>query len=305
MDDTTNNPVVLEARDLRKTYRLGRVPVPVLKDASIEVREGEWVAILGASGSGKSTLLHLLGGLDRPDRGAGDIRHRGRRVSGLRGGALNAYRNRDVGFVFQFYHLLPELSVLENAMLPRLVPGGFLIAALPLLVAVVGGIIGGVLGWSFGGAVLPAADVPTQGKLLVLAGTWMVVGAAAAILVFQMAQAMAERHRIRHGDHATSVRRTLEEFGLGPRLQHRPSQLSGGERQRTAIARALSSDPGILLADEPTGNLDAETGREILDLLRARHAAGLTIVMVTHDTKVAGYADRIVRIEDGRVLEDG
>ncbi len=305
MDDATNNPVVLEARDLRKTYRLGRVPVPVLKDASIEVREGEWVAILGASGSGKSTLLHLLGGLDRPDRGSGEIRHRGRRVSGLRGGALNTYRNRDVGFVFQFYHLLPELSVIENAMLPRLVPGGFVIAALPLLIAMLGAALGAGLGWSIGGGVLPDADVPTTGKIAVLAGTWAVVGAAAAVLVFQLAQAFVERRRIRHGDHATAVRRTLEEFGLGPRLEHRPSQLSGGERQRTAIARALAAGPGILLADEPTGNLDAHTGREILDLLRRRHHAGLTIVMVTHDPKVAAYADRVVRIEDGRVVEPG
>jgi ABC-type lipoprotein export system ATPase subunit len=303
MDDATNNPVVLEARDLRKTYRLGRVPVPVLKDASIEVRDGEWVAILGASGSGKSTLLHLLGGLDRPDRGSGEIRHRGRRVSGLRGGSLNHYRNRDVGFVFQFYHLLPELSVIENAMLPRLVPGGFLVAALPLLIAMLGGVIGAALGWTIGGRVLPAADVPTIGKFAVLAGTWAVVGAATAVLIFQIMQAMAERHRIRHGEHATAVRRTLEEFGLGPRLSHRPSQLSGGERQRTAIARALAAEPGILLADEPTGNLDAHTGREILDLLQERHRAGLTIVMVTHDPKVAAYADRVVRIEDGRVIE--
>jgi len=303
MDDATNNPVVLEARDLRKTYRLGRVPVPVLKNAAIEIRDGEWVAILGASGSGKSTLLHLLGGLDRPDRGHGEIRHRGRRVSGLRGGALNTYRNRDVGFVFQFYHLLPELSVIENAMLPRLVPGGFVVAALPLLVAMIGAAIGAALGWTLGGAVLPEADVPTAAKFAVLAGTWAVVGAAAAVLIFQIVQAMAERHRIRHGEHATGVRRTLEEFGLGGRLQHRPSQLSGGERQRTAIARALAADPGILLADEPTGNLDAETGREILDLLQTRHRDGLTIVMVTHDPKVAAYADRIVRIEDGRVIE--
>ena len=109
--------------------------------------------------------------------------------------------------------------------------------------------------------------------------------------------------RIADGEHATAVRRTLEEFGLGPRLSHRPSQLSGGERQRTAIARALAAEPGILLADEPTGNLDAHTGREILDLLQERHRAGLTIVMVTHDPKVAAYADRVVRIEDGRVIE--
>ena len=180
MTDTTDNPIVLEAHGLQKTYRLGRVPVPVLKDASIEVREGEWVAILGASGSGKSTLLHLLGGLDTPDRGDAVIRHRGRAIAGLRGNALNAYRNRDVGFVFQFYHLLPELSVIENAMLPRLVPQNAVAAATPLLIALAGGLLGGALGWSFGAGVLPAADIPTQGKLAMLAGTWAVVGAAIA-----------------------------------------------------------------------------------------------------------------------------
>jgi ABC-type lipoprotein export system ATPase subunit len=216
---------------------------------------------------------------------------------------LNTYRNRDVGFVFQFYHLLPELSVLENAMLPRLMPGGFVIAALPLLIALLGGVIGASLGGTLGAGVLPDADVPTPGKLAVLAGTWAVVGAAVAVLLFQVVQAIAEGRRIRHGEHAATLRRTLEEFGLGGRLQHRPSQLSGGERQRTAIARALAAEPGILLADEPTGNLDALTGREILDLLQQRHRAGLTIVMVTHDPKVAAYADRVVRIEDGRVVE--
>lgn len=305
MTDASDRPIVLEAQRLRKTYRLGRVPVPVLKDASIEVREGEWVAILGASGSGKSTLLHLLGGLDTPDRGDAVIRHRGRAIAGLRGGALNAYRNRDVGFVFQFYHLLPELSVIENAMLPRLVPGGLFVAATPLLIALAGALVGGGLGWSVGDVVLPTADIPTPGKMGVLAGTWAVVGAALAVLLFQLGQAFVERGRMRRDEHAQSVRRTLEEFGLGPRLGHRPSQLSGGERQRTAIARALAADPGILLADEPTGNLDAGTGREILDLLKARHDAGLTIVMVTHDPKVAAYADRVVRIEDGLVVTDG
>ena len=304
MTDTTDNPIVLEAHGLRKTYRLGRVPVPVLKDASIEVREGEWVAILGASGSGKSTLLHLLGGLDTPDRGDAVIRHRGRAIAGLRGGALNAYRNRDVGFVFQFYHLLPELSVVENAMLPRLVPQNPVAAATPLLIALAGGLLGGVLGWSFGAGVLPAADIPTDEKLAMLAVTWAVVGAAVATLGFQVLRAFIEGRLVQADEQARSVRGTLEDFGLGERLQHRPNQLSGGERQRTAIARALAADPGILLADEPTGNLDAATGREILDLLAARHADGLTIVMVTHDPKVAAFADRVVRIEDGRVVQE-
>lgn len=299
--DAQPPPIVLEADGLRKTYRMGRIEVPVLKDAGIQVRDGEWVAILGASGSGKSTLLHLLGGLDRPDRDGGRLLHRGRDISRLRGAALNRYRNRDIGFVFQFYHLLPELSVLENAMLPCIVPGRWIHASLPLAAAGLGAIAAGLAGWWFGPSVLPAADAPTTSKLLVLAGTWAIVGAALGIVCFQLSQILAERWRLHRGERASRLRGILNDFGLGHRLRHRPSQLSGGERQRTAIARALGNQPGILLADEPTGNLDANTGREILDLLKKRHVQGLTIVMVTHDPKVAAYADRIVRIEDGRV----
>lgn len=300
--DATREPV-LAASGLRKTYRMGRVPVQVLKDASIEVRSGEWVAILGASGSGKSTLLHLLGGLDRPDRDGGMIHFEGRRVSEFGGAELNTYRNRSVGFVFQFYHLLPELSVLENAMLPCLVPNRWLSATLPLLAAVIGGGVGAAVGSTFGVEILPTADAPTPSKIALLAVTCGVLGAAIGVVLFQLGQVVAERTRLRHGPQAAISRNTLEEFGLGHRLRHRPSQLSGGERQRTAIARALASEPGVLMADEPTGNLDATTGREILDLLKKRHDAGLTIVMVTHDSAVAEYADRIVRLEDGRVVE--
>ncbi len=300
--DATREPV-LAASGLRKTYRMGRVPVQVLKDASIEVRSGEWVAILGASGSGKSTLLHLLGGLDRPDRDGGMIHFEGRRVSEFGGAELNTYRNRSVGFVFQFYHLLPELSVLENAMLPCLVPNRWLSATLPLLAAVIGGGVGAAVGSTFGVEILPTADPPTPSKIALLAVTCGVLGAAIGVVLFQLGQVVAERTRLRHGPQAAISRNTLEEFGLGHRLRHRPSQLSGGERQRTAIARALASEPGVLMADEPTGNLDATTGREILDLLKKRHDAGLTIVMVTHDSAVAEYADRIVRLEDGRVVE--
>jgi ABC-type lipoprotein export system ATPase subunit len=298
----TDEPVLV-ASGLRKTYRMGRVPVQVLKDASIEIRSGEWVAILGASGSGKSTLLHLLGGLDRPDPDGGMIRFEGRRVSDFGGAELNGYRNRSVGFVFQFYHLLPELSVLENAMLPCLVPNRWFSATLPLLAALIGGGVGAVVGSTFGVDILPTADAPTPSKIALLALTCGVLGAAIGVVIFQLGQILAERTRLRHGPQAANSRHTLEEFGLGHRLRHRPSQLSGGERQRTAIARALASEPGILMADEPTGNLDATTGREILDLLKKRHDAGLTIVMVTHDPAVAEYADRIVRLEDGRVVE--
>lgn len=225
-----SNPI-LETHDLHKTYHLGQVDVPVLAGCSFTINAGEFVAVLGSSGSGKSTLLHLLGGLDRPDPDSGDILHNGESLSTYPARRLDRYRAETVGFVFQFYHLLPELTVMENAMLPGLVPSG----------------IGG-----------QAARVRAQ--LL------------------------------------------LDKFGLSHRLDHRPRELSGGERQRTAIARALINDPPILLADEPTGNLDEKTGGEILDLLAASHEQGRTIIMVTHDETIAERADRCVRISDGVLL---
>jgi lipoprotein-releasing system ATP-binding protein len=224
-----SNPL-LQTQNLCKTYRLGRVDVPVLKGCSMHVNRGEFLAVLGSSGSGKSTLLHLMGGLDRPDIGGGEILHDGVSLENRSARQLDQYRARTVGFVFQFYHLLPELSVLENAMLPGLVPGG--------------------------------------------------VG--------------AEKARARAHD-------LLERFGLEHRLHHRPRELSGGERQRTAIARALANDPEVLLADEPTGNLDVQTGGEILDLIQEAHQEGLTIVMVTHDQRIADRADRSVHLIDGRL----
>ena len=228
--------MLLAAEHVKKTYRLGRVEVPVLHDASISIAEGEWVAIVGSSGSGKSTLLHLLGGLDRADADSGPIRFGGHDLTKFGASRENHYRNRDVGFVFQFYHLLPELTVLENAMLPALVGLSRL--------------------------------------------RWI-----------------SQRSELRKRAAAL-----LETCGLSHRLGHRPAELSGGERQRVAIARALINRPRILLADEPTGNLDVHTGGGILDLLAARHAEGLTMVMVTHDTAVAARAQRQVRIADGRVM---
>ena len=236
LERTMKGATLLEGMGLRKTYRLGRVDVPVLRGASITVLEGEWVAVLGASGSGKSTLLHLLGDLDQPDRhGGGDVRFKDESVQELSGAARNRYRNRSIGFVFQFYHLLPELNVLENTFLPALV------------------------GLS---------------------------------RVRYYAQRAAMRQK------AADL---LSSFGLDHRLHHRPRELSGGERQRVAIARALMNDPEVLLADEPTGNLDEETGREILDLLAEQHRNGLTIVMVTHDRSIADRADRLVELHRGQV----
>jgi lipoprotein-releasing system ATP-binding protein len=233
---------LMAVENLHKTYRLGRVDVPVLRGASMEVGEGEWVAVLGKSGSGKSTLLHLMGGLDRPDRvkaaGAGSaggvITFRGEAIHDYSAARLNRYRASKVGFVFQFYHLLPELTVLQNVAISAMVLYG-----------------------RFG---YPRA-------------------------------ASQER--------ATEL---LEAFGLGHRLRHRPAELSGGERQRVAIARALMNQPELLLADEPTGNLDRATGEKILDAIALlRQKSRQTMVMVTHDEAVAARADRVVRLEDGRV----
>lgn len=238
----TSGPPILDVTDLRKTYRLGRVDVPVLKGVDLAVREGEWVAVLGASGSGKSTMLHLIGGLDRPDRSrdgpASSIRYRGRDLAGMSKGDLDAYRSGDVGFVFQFYHLLPELTVLENVVVGSMIRHGRL------------------------------------GYMRARAGV-----------------------RERAGQ-------ILSAFGLGDRLRHRPAELSGGERQRVAIARALINQPRLLLADEPTGNLDRETGAAILGALVDQcRQMGLTMIMVTHDQGIAESADRIVHLFDGRVVE--
>ena len=230
MSDQSNVPL-LEAVNLRKTYRMGSVDVPVLQGSSIHLHRGEWVAVLGSSGSGKSTLLHLLGGLDTPDRDGGEVLYKGETITRLTRGARNRYRNREVGLVFQFYHLLPELNVLENTLLPGLVGRG----------------------------------VP------------------------------ADRER---------ARELLSTFGLDHRLTHRPRELSGGERQRVAIARALLNQPEVLLADEPTGNLDESTGKEILELLKKEHEAGLSIVMVTHDRAIAELADRVVVLNRGQVEQD-
>ncbi|MEX0876926.1 MAG: ABC transporter ATP-binding protein [Phycisphaerales bacterium] len=239
---TANRPI-LSVRDVHKTYRLGRVKVPVLHGVDIDIYPGEWVTVLGASGSGKSTLLHLMGGLDRPDRKPdqerrASITFNGEDLTRQSKRALDHYRADDVGFVFQFYHLLPELSVLQNVT--------------------IGGMIKhGRFGYS-----------THRGK---------VVGRARSL---------------------------LERFGLGHRLGHRPAELSGGERQRVAIARALINEPSLLLADEPTGNLDRKTGESILEaMIEHRAQTGLTMVMVTHDERIAARADRIIRLLDGRVVE--
>jgi len=220
---------------LCKSYQLGRVELEVLKGVDLEVRQGEFAAIVGASGSGKSTLLHLMGLLDRAD--AGSIQVSGTDIASLSSRRRNAIRCRDVGFVFQFYHLLPELNVLENVLLPAKVESS-------------------LLGW---------------------------VGRR---------KALRER-----------AVEALEMVGLAERLKHRPKELSGGERQRVAIARALMNSPKILLADEPTGNLDSRMGGRILKLLqRCNEQYGLTVVMVTHDDSIAKQAGRHLVLKDGRFV---
>jgi len=225
----------IRVEQLHKSYRMGAVSLHVLRGVSFDVPRGQFAAIVGASGSGKSTLLHLVGLLDRPDKG--EIRLDGADASGLSARQRNHIRCRDVGFVFQFYHLLPELNVLENTLLPAKVEYS-----------------------------LPA---------------WL-------------------KNRRRLTNQATGV---LERLGLKERLRHRSSELSGGERQRVAIARALMNHPKVLLADEPTGNLDSKTGRQILDVLQEFHKSGQTILMVTHDASIAAQADRVLHIRDGRLVD--
>ncbi len=233
----SNASAIISAVDLKKTYRLGRVDVPVLKGATLEVKKGEWIAVLGSSGSGKSTLLHLLGDLDTADVKGGQISFNGQSLAEMSRRTRDQFRNKSIGFVFQFYHLLPELNVVENAMLPSLV---------------------GLSRFAY----------------------------------------YKQKDSLRK--HASVL---LESFGLGHRLKHRPSELSGGERQRVAIARALMNKPKVLLADEPTGNLDEKTGGEILDLIAKQHRDGLTIIMVTHDPAIASRADRVIHLHDGRIAE--
>jgi lipoprotein-releasing system ATP-binding protein len=220
---------LLSACGLCKSYRKGTVQIPVLRDVDFSVMEGEFCAIVGQSGSGKSTLLHLLATLDVPD--AGEIQYEGNRIDCLSTRGRDVLRNRHFGMIFQFYHLLPELTTLENVLLPS----------------------------------------------FIATTTWGYLRARRTL-----------RRR---------AEELLELVGLSHRLRHRPRELSGGEMQRTAIARALMAEPRILLADEPTGNLDRGSGDEILELLhRLNTQRRLTIVMVTHDLSIARMAHRFVRL---------
>jgi lipoprotein-releasing system ATP-binding protein len=228
-----NDKVILTAEEIHKTYRMGATKVKVLKGVDLSVKKGEFVAIIGASGSGKSTLLHILGALDRPDQGV--VRFENQDLSRLGSWELNKFRNKMVGFVFQFYHLLDELNVLENVYLPAM--------------------------------------------------------ASKSILSWFGSRKWAKNR----------ARDLLGQLGLSERAGHKPYQLSGGERQRVAIGRALMNEPKLLLADEPTGNLDSATGNGILDVLKKLNDEGQTIVMVTHDDRIARKAARTVTLADGKI----
>ncbi len=219
---------LLSARGLKKSYAIGKRTLEVLRGVDVEIPRGDFLALRGASGAGKSTLLHLIGGLDTPN--AGEIFFAGENLSRFSESRLTDFRNRRVGFVFQSYHLLPELTALENVCLP--------------------------------------------GRVARLS-----------------ASAVTQR--------ATEL---LARVGLAERADHKPSELSGGEQQRVAIARALINEPVLLLADEPTGNLDSHTGGEIIELLKSlRTEKQTTLVIATHDSKVAALAPRVIELVDGLV----
>jgi len=226
----TGDDVIIHAVDLRKVYDLGAAAVNALDGVSVDIRRGEYVAVMGPSGSGKSTLMNLIGCLDVPSSGRYFLR--GQEVSRLSEDELAEIRNREIGFVFQTFHLLPRQTALRNVELP---------------------------------------------------------------LVYAGIRTAARRER------ALALLRMV---GLEKRADHRPNELSGGERQRVAIARALVNEPALLLADEPTGNLDSRTGAEILELFDQLHARGHTIILVTHDPEVSKRAARVVRVRDGRLESD-
>lgn len=223
---------MIEIENVAKVYLMGEVEVHALRGVSLQIAQGEWVAIMGPSGSGKSTLMHIIGCLDTPTSGL--YRLDGVEVGGLNDNQLAAIRNRQIGFVFQTFSLLARTSALKQVMLP--------------------------MQYFRDGARVPAA----------------------------------ERKR--------RAMEALDMVGLGDRMRHHPTELSGGQQQRVAIARALVNEPAIIMADEPTGNIDSKAGTEVMDILHRLHQEkGITVVMVTHDEEIGEQAERIVRLRDGRV----
>jgi putative ABC transport system ATP-binding protein len=229
-DEAGRNGAIIRAEDLWRTYQMGSEEIHALRGVSFVIAKGEYVAVMGPSGSGKSTLMNLIGCLDTPSRGTYVLR--GKMVSQMNDDELAEIRNREIGFVFQTFNLLPRASALHNVELP-----------------------------------LVYAGVPKEARL-------------------------------------ARARRSLELVDLKDRMHHKPSELSGGQRQRVAIARALVMQPSILLADEPTGNLDSATGEEIMRLFDRLHREGNTIILVTHERDIADHARRTITIRDGKVEKD-
>ena len=222
--------MLIRIENLNRTYIMGAEKVEALKDVSLNIAKNEYVALMGPSGSGKSTLMNLLGCLDSPTRGAYWLN--GTEVSTMDDSRLAAVRNKEIGFVFQTFNLLPRLSALENVALPLVYSG------------------------------------------------------------------------VSKADRLKKAKMVLESVGLGDRINHKPNELSGGQRQRVAVARALVNDPAIILADEPTGNLDTKTSYEIMGLFEQIHKAGNTVILVTHEQDIAQHAHRIVRMRDGLIESD-
>jgi putative ABC transport system ATP-binding protein len=222
------NELVIDLKDITKTYRMGKVEVPALKGITTSIRKGEMVAIIGASGSGKSTLMNIIGCLDKPTTGTYFLE--GVDVGRLNDNRLAELRNKKLGFVFQQYNLLPRINALSNVELPMVYSG------------------------------------------------------------------ILQKYK--------RAKETLERVGLGQRLNHKPTEMSGGEQQRVAIARALINDPSLILADEPTGNLDTVASAEIMGIFHQLNRDGMTVVLVTHETDIAQQAQRIIRISDGKIKSD-
>lgn len=222
---------MIELHDIRRTYKVGGQTINALDGVSLDIAEGEFLAIMGRSGSGKSTLLNMLGCMDRPD--GGEYRLDGQAVSAMNDDQLSDFRNRYIGFIFQSFHLLPRLTTLENVLLPR--------------------------------------RYHEQGF---------------------------------RDEDSERARDLLDRVDLGDRLDHRPNELSGGQRQRVAIARALINQPRLLLADEPTGNLDSRTSDAIMSQLQELNRDGQTIVMVTHEQEIADFANRQIHMVDGKIIRE-
>jgi putative ABC transport system ATP-binding protein len=225
--DNNNSKSLIVTTRLEKTYLIGTIEVPALKGVDLTIEQGEFIAIMGPSGSGKSTLMHILGMLDRPS--GGHYLFKGKKMEELNDLELSSTRNQEIGFVFQFFNLLPHLTILQNVELPL----------------------------AYGG--------------------------------------------VHARERRTRANAALERVGLGDRVHHSPTEISGGQRQRAAIARALVSEPSVIMADEPTGNLDTKTGSEIMQLFSEVHKRGTTIILVTHESEIAQFAEKAIFIRDGLI----